>query len=348
MSKLILGKLLAVSMLALGMAILSGACLAPAYKYGVCSEDADCRTEVNYRGYSSVCLSGFCRCPQPDEVACCPDGAESCAPDFYDCRSRAECGLCESDAECPGPPDSRCGAGLCREGKCSLEIVGGLPISSQRRGDCKAVYCTFEGTTIDVQDPSDVLLDGNLCTIDICNGLEPMNLPLANGAPFLGKDFGICVEGKYQDCSKPLNVLLCPEGRECDGNNCLPSPCFDQLMNGQETYTDCGGPDCAPCFVGAPCIQGKDCTSGVCIAGECQESKHDDGVQNDGETGVDCGYPGAPPFSCPDGQGCNSPDDCQSSVCFDGLCLSPNCFDAVKNGQETGVDCGGNCDPCPQ
>jgi hypothetical protein len=175
-----------------------------------------------------------------------------------------------------------------------------------------------------------------------------MNLPLANGAPFLGKDFGICVEGKYQDCSKPLNVLLCPEGRECDGNNCLPSPCFDQLMNGQETYTDCGGPDCAPCFVGAPCIQGKDCTSGVCIAGECQESKHDDGVQNDGETGVDCGYPGAPPLSCPDGQGCNSPDDCQSSVCFDGLCLSPNCFDAVKNGQETGVDCGGNCDPCPQ
>ncbi|MEL6276587.1 MAG: M57 family metalloprotease, partial [Bacteroidota bacterium] len=27
--------------------------------------------------------------------------------------------------------------------------------------------------------------------------------------------------------------------------------------------------------------------------------------------------------------------------------VGPNCFDGIQNGDETGVDCGGSCDPCP-
>lgn len=48
----------------------------------------------------------------------------------------------------------------------------------------------------------------------------------------------------------------------------------------------------------------------------------DDGIQNQGETGVDCGGP------CPD--------------------ACPTCDDGIQNQGETGVDCGGpNCAPCP-
>ena len=46
-----------------------------------------------------------------------------------------------------------------------------------------------------------------------------------------------------------------------------------------------------------------------------------DGIQNGGETGIDCGGPCEP-------------------------CLTPNCFDGIKNQNETGIDCGGPCEPC--
>lgn len=48
-----------------------------------------------------------------------------------------------------------------------------------------------------------------------------------------------------------------------------------------------------------------------------------DGIQNQGETGVDCGGPCAP---CP---------------------VVPTCWDGIQNQGETGIDCGGPCAPCP-
>ncbi len=48
-----------------------------------------------------------------------------------------------------------------------------------------------------------------------------------------------------------------------------------------------------------------------------------DGIQNQGETGIDCGGPCAP---CP---------------------ITPTCTDGIQNQGETGTDCGGPCAPCP-
>ncbi len=48
-----------------------------------------------------------------------------------------------------------------------------------------------------------------------------------------------------------------------------------------------------------------------------------DGIQNQGETGIDCGGPCAP---CP---------------------ITPTCTDGIQNQGETGIDCGGPCTPCP-
>jgi hypothetical protein len=67
-------------------------------------------------------------------------------------------------------------------------------------------------------------------------------------------------------------------------------------------------------------------TSGIFFYSGC--SKDDDktsetcsdGIQNQGETGVDCGGP--------------------CSVC-------PTCSDGIQNQGETGIDCGGPCSPCP-
>ncbi|MBK8414265.1 MAG: hypothetical protein IPL22_06950 [Bacteroidetes bacterium] len=47
-----------------------------------------------------------------------------------------------------------------------------------------------------------------------------------------------------------------------------------------------------------------------------------DGIQNQGETGIDCGGPCA-------------------------ACPTATCSDGIQNQGETGIDCGGPCAPCP-
>src|SRR5215510_8335327 len=43
---------------------------------------------------------------------------------------------------------------------------------------------------------------------------------------------------------------------------------------------------------------------------------------------------------------CDSDMDCESQVCIDGSCAEPTCSDSRENGDETGVDCGGECAAC--
>jgi hypothetical protein len=47
---------------------------------------------------------------------------------------------------------------------------------------------------------------------------------------------------------------------------------------------------------------------------------------------------------------CTVPGDCDSRVCRDGLCVDASCSDAVLNGGEIGIDCGGTspCRRCPE
>jgi len=70
-----------------------------------------------------------------------------------------------------------------------------------------------------------------------------------------------------------------------------------------------------------------------------------DGIQNQSETGIDCGGPNC--GGCNPGGGCVLASDCLSGVCSLGICQAPSCVDAVQNGTETGIDCGGGiCAPC--
>src|SRR5258706_7852602 len=65
--------------------------------------------------------------------------------------------------------------------------------------------------------------------------------------------------------------------------------CDDGLLNGAETDTDCGGPDCQPCSDARPCAIDRDCNSRRCDSGRCQAPTCDDGAKNGTETGRDCG-----------------------------------------------------------
>lgn len=77
-------------------------------------------------------------------------------------------------------------------------------------------------------------------------------------APAAGPDLSV----PAADLASPKDLSVPP-----DLTVLLPS-CSDGQKNGSETDRDCGG-TCAPCAVGAQCVQASDCASMRC-AGTCQ------------------------------------------------------------------------------
>jgi hypothetical protein len=289
-------------------------------------------------------------CPSAEEARCCPDGGQNCASELLACRPKAQCKtptLCASDDQCPGPPDPRCGVPRCEEGKCGLEVWPTKAIPNQFPGDCKVNMCSWTGDVEVVTDPSDLPDDGNPCTLDTCEGDAPSNTNMPDKALCPGESAGICDGGKCKECSDAIGATHCPKGYFCDWDQCIGinTSCATN-EDGQETGTNCGGPDCHPCGNTNFCKIATDCISGVCEGGKCQWPTPTDGVKNGDESGVDCGYPGGPPNTCKDGDTCGASIDCMSGVCYLGLCQAPTCTDTIKNGTETGNDCGGECSPC--
>ncbi len=84
------------------------------------------------------------------------------------------------------------------------------------------------------------------------------------------------------------------------------------------------------------------CSNGRCLFSHCLNNYIDGG-----ETDVDCGD-GCP--GCGFSQACIHTNDCLQPglECLNGFCVPPppTCDDKRKDGNETGVDCGGNCPGC--
>jgi hypothetical protein len=64
-----------------------------------------------------------------------------------------------------------------------------------------------------------------------------------------------------------------------------------------------------------------------------------------GESDIDCG--GRDCRACGPGLKCNTTFDCQRGECLGGLCEEAGCENNFRDPGETGIDCGGVCQPCP-
>ena len=97
------------------------------------------------------------------------------------------------------------------------------------------------------------------------------------------------------------------------------------------------------------CDTNADCASKVCNTGAhlCLAPTATDGALNEDETDIDCG--GKIAKACDVDKKCLLGGDCTTGVCKDtggGLtCQTPTSTDGVKNGNETGVDCGNTGNP---
>ncbi len=144
-----------------------------------------------------------------------------------------------------------------------------------------------------------------------------------------------------------LEATDCASG-VCADEACVEATCEDGVLNGDESDVDCGTEACGTCDDEAICVDGENCTSGVCDAElfTCTPAACDDAVMNGDESAVDCG--GAMCAACGVGAACVEATDCVDGACdgITGVCLMAACDDAVLNGDESDVDCGGSCETC--
>ena len=262
----------------------------------------------------------------------------SCGMAPEHCDGMGACVGCKMDSDCPGVGDCQqqhCDTGMM---KCSpTNKASGTPCSSNGGKVCDdqgaCVHCVQDG---DCNGPPEICVsktcmsscgdgkkDGNETDVD-CGGACPR-----------------CADGKT--CNDDADCV----SQVCTNNKCAMPSCTDGVQNGTETDTDCGGNACPKCGTGKMCGNNGDCQSDVCNGGVCID-QCSDGVKDGMETDVDCG--GGTCGKCANGKMCSAGSDCTSGDCYhtgggagQKTCHANLCNDGVKDGNETGVDCGGPC-----
>ena len=250
-------------------------------------------------------------CAQPS----CTDSAQNGAETGLNCGDPAgQCKRCGTGIGCTG--DTSCDSNHC-------DTINKV---------CLAASCT------------DGRLNGDETGLD-CGGT------CALVSPYLRcDDLGPCRSD--QDCKS----FVCLVDATTKRGVCQVPTCSDTATNGDETDLNCGG-SCATssatglCQLSQRCKTDHDCATGLnCLDFACQTPLCKDGIQDGGETWIDCG---GTCNGCPDGKPCDADtpthSDCASLVCgSDGTCAQPSCNDNVQNGAETGLNCGGgSCGKCP-
>jgi hypothetical protein len=159
-----------------------------------------------------------------------------------------------------------------------------------------------------------------------------------DGGPGGGTDSSLGgKDGAAHDSGKPA----CASASDCDGGECksgvcVPATCTDGQKDGNETDVDCGG-SCPACGAGLHCLAGSDCSSLDCKGttadaaltegdpGTCKAATCTDGIENEGESDIDCGGSACP--ACASGKKCVANTDCASTGCdYTKHCaLAPSC-----------------------
>ena len=308
-----------------------------------CDDNNECTTGDHCAG--GVCVgTGSLECDDQNPCTkdiCLPGGGCEHQNVSGPCSDNDPCTLNDSclDGACQGgqAPDcddkNPCTADGCAQGLCTHDPV---------EGDCEdANLCTGNDTCQDgVCKPGDPVdcNDDNVCTTDFClpamgcQNLDNEN-PCSDGNACTTGD--VCADGECY----PGEAVACDDENLCTDDYCNPDTGCVFLPNQEQ------------CNDGNECTTGDVCGNGVCdSAGKLSCSDNlictvdwcdpDVGCVHDLVTPC-CGNGFLePPEECDDGNNANG-DECTS------VCQLPGCDDNLKNGNESDVDCGGDCGGCP-
>ena len=282
-----------------------------------------CSTSADTTCAKNVCAaaSGVCGLQAVGGNVLCEDGNPCTSGDSCQAGSCVSgtnlCG-CQSDGDCAAQEDGNLcnGTLLCDKSKfpysCAVDPKTLVTCSTSADTTCAKNVCAAASGVCGLQAVGDgtPCVDGNACTVlDVCAA------GTCTGQTDSCVDNNPCTDdvcNPASGCSNPANAAACDDGNACTlvdtcgGGNCHggsgPS-CYDGVVNGHETGTDCGGQigacgfaACPSCGTGQGCVLAADCSSGVCTSGHCVAPSCSDSVTNGAETGVDCG---GPCLACP-------------------------------------------------
>ncbi|MEE2757990.1 MAG: DUF4832 domain-containing protein [Myxococcota bacterium] len=182
---------------------------------------------------------GVCGDGIVDDGEGCDDGntvTEECA------YGEAACTVCAADCTEQSGETDVCGDGTVDDGEGCDD--GNTVTEECAYGEAACTVCAADCT--EQPGETDVCGDG---TVDDGEGCDDGNTVTEE-----------CLSGQ-QAC------VVC--AADCTEQPGVIHACDDQQRNGEETGTDCGGPDCQSCFDGEACIQDRDCAGLHCEAGLC-------------------------------------------------------------------------------
>lgn len=202
--------------------------------------------------------------------------------------------------------------------------------------------------TTECCSPLDCPDENNECIQRTCEKGVCGTTPVKQGVAISAQTAGDCqksvCDGNGAIESVADNTDIPDDGNQCTVDKCQSGVPKNTSSPAGELCTQDGGKKCDGSGACAECLAPSDCQSKVCtVAGKCAPASCADGVKNGDETDVDCG--GVCGASCLEGDTCAVAGDCFDHVCdvMTLTCAAATCSDTVKNGDETDVDCGGDC-----
>lgn len=226
----------------------------------------------NIQCTSDTCVAGVPSfTPLAVDAACTQNGGSFC-------NGAGACVECNAAVQCAGV-DTECQTKTCSSNTCGFNYAAsGTPIMVQTNGDCLQDQCDGVGGIVSAPLNTDLPIDGQECTDDLCTAGVPSNPPLAANT--------VCSQGGGSFCSGAGSCVQCNVASQCPGmdNECQARTCsmnscsFNYTANGtpvsMQTAGDCQQNQCdgAGNTVSAPLNTDlpddtNECTNDVCTNG---------------------------------------------------------------------------------
>src|SRR5262249_54742105 len=155
-------------------------------------------------------------------------------------------------------------------GQCvTNDVASGTPVAGQTPGDCKKNVCNGSGGIVTAVDNTDVFVDGNECTNDLCTNGVPSNPPRSSGFA--------CSQGGGSFCNGSATTPACVQ--------CLqPDDCGTDTVC--KTFSCSGSGQCRSSTAANGTLvttaPAGDCHKDVCMGGATTTVVDDSDVPADG------------------------------------------------------------------
>ena len=197
--------------------------------------------------------------------------------------------------------------------------------------DCGGKKCPGCAIGKKCKKPTDCL--SNVCNMGICAEPSPTCIDGKKNGNEVDLDCGgycsPCAAGKACNQTQPYYCT----SNNCLNNICQVATCTDKIKNQDESDIDCGGLICPKCPHAYDCKFHEDCQEGKCYLGFCTACTDNTNICDD------C-------LNLANGNRCECNYECASENCDSSknfTCSPDPCFNGIKDGQESDIDCGGDC-----